>query len=112
MQALLKQGYRVYPVNPREVGKQILGQDCYADLETLNGALDQPVDMVEIFRSSEAAFGVTQEAIAIKAKVVWMQLEIINHQAAELAEAEGIKVVMNRCPKIELEKPYWTGIAG
>jgi len=112
MQALLKQGYRVYPVNPREVGKQILGQDCYADLETLNGALDQPVDMVEIFRSSEAAFGVTQKAIAIKAKVVWMQLEIINHQAAELAEAEGIKVVMNRCPKIELEKPYWTGIAG
>jgi len=110
MQALLEQGYSVYPVNPREAGKQILGQHCYADLASLNAVLDQPVDMVDIFRSSEAALGVTEEAIAIGASVVWMQLEIINEQAAQLAEAAGIKVVMNRCPKIELEQPYWTDI--
>ena len=68
--------------------------------------------MVDIFRSSEAALGVTEDAIAIGANVVWMQLEICNQQAAELAEAAGIKVVMDRCPKIELTKPYWTGIEG
>lgn len=104
MQVLLAHGYTVIPVNPREAGNYILGQRCYADLASIKPA----VDMVEIFRSSEAAFGVTEEAIAIGAKVVWMQLDIINHQAAILAAAAGIKVVMNRCPKIELEKPYWT----
>ena len=111
MESLIDQGYQVFPVNPREAGKLILGQHCYADLHSLTEALGQSVDMVDIFRSSEAALGVTQEAIAISAKVVWMQLEIINQQAADLAEAAGIRVVMNRCPKIELEKPYWSGIA-
>ena len=67
-----------------------------------------PVDMVEIFRSSEAALGVTEEAVAIGAKVVWMQLQIVNYQAAEIAESSGIKVVMDRCPKLELQKAYWT----
>ena len=67
--------------------------------------------MVDIFRSSDAALAVTEEAIAMGASVVWMQLEIVNDRAAQLAEAAGIKVVMNRCPKIELEQPYWTGIA-
>lgn len=107
MQVLLDQGYTVFPVNPREADKKILGQHCYASL----ASIEQPVDMVDIFRSSEAALGVTREAIAIDAKVVWMQLEIVNHRAAELAAAAGLKVVMNRCPKIELKKPYWTGIA-
>ena len=107
MQVLLDQGYTVFPVNPRKADKKILGQHCYASL----ASIEQPVDMVDIFRSSEAALGVTREAIAIDAKVVWMQLEIVNHRAAELAAAAGLKVVMNRCPKIELKKPYWTGIA-
>ena len=106
MQVLLEQGYEVIPVNPQEAGKSILGQRCYASLADIQ----QPVDMVEIFRSSEAGLGVTEEAIAIGASVVWMQLEIRNHQAAEMAEAAGIKVVMNRCPKLELQKSYWTGV--
>ena len=106
MQVLLEQGYEVIPVNPQEAGKSILGQRCYASLADIQ----QPVDMVEIFRSSEAALGVTEEAIAIGASVVWMQLEIRNHQAAKMAEAAGIKVVMNRCPKLELQKSYWTGV--
>jgi predicted CoA-binding protein len=66
--------------------------------------------MVDIFRSSEAALGVTEEAIAIGTHVVWMQLNIRNQQAAELAESAGIKVVMDRCPKIELTKPYWAEV--
>jgi len=106
MEALLAAGYNMIPVNPREAGNTILGQLCYESL----ACIEQPIDMVEIFRSSEAALGVTQEAISIGANVVWMQLEIRNQQAAELAEAAGIKVVMDRCPKIELTKPYWTGI--
>ncbi len=107
MQVLLEQGYQVIPVNPREAGKPILGQRCYASLADI----EQPVDMVDIFRSSEAALGVTEEAIAIGAKVVWMQLQIVNPQAAQMAESAGIKVVMDRCPKLELQKPYWTGVA-
>ena len=105
MQVLLEHGYTVIPVNPREAGNQILGQRCYADLASIEPA----VDMVDIFRSSEAALGVTEEAIAIGAKVVWMQLQIVNPQAAQMAESAGIKVVMDRCPKLELENPYWTG---
>jgi predicted CoA-binding protein len=105
MEALLKAGYSVIPVNPHEAGNTILGQRCYESLASIG----QAVDMVDIFRSSEAALGITEEAIAIGANVVWMQLEICNQKAAELAEDAGIKVVMDRCPKIELEKPYWTG---
>jgi predicted CoA-binding protein len=108
MQALLNAGYRVIPVNPVEAGNTILGQHCYESL----GAIGHQVDMVDIFRSPEAALGVTREAIAIGARVVWMQLQIINQQAAELAEAAGLKVVMDRCPKLELEKPYWAAGQG
>ena len=104
MNVLLEAGYQVIPVNPREAGNSILGQTCYGAL----AEIDIPVDMVEIFRSSEAALGVTEEAIAIGAKVIWMQLQIVNHQAAQMAESSGIKVVMDRCPKLELQKTYWT----
>jgi predicted CoA-binding protein len=104
MKVLLEAGYQVIPVNPREAGNSILGQTCYGSL----AEIDVPVDMVEIFRSSEAALGVTEEAVAIGAKVVWMQLQIVNFQAAEIAESSGIKVVMDRCPKLELQKAYWT----
>ena len=106
MEALLNAGYCVIPVNPYEAGNTILGQYCYESL----AMIERPVDMVDIFRSSEAALAVTKEAITIGVKVVWMQLDIINPQAAQLAEAAGIKVVMNRCPKIELKQAYWTGV--
>ena len=102
MKVLLEAGYQVIPVNPREAGNSILGQTCYGSL----AEIDVPVDMVEIFRSSEAALGVTEEAVTIGAKVVWMQLQIVNYQAAEIAESSGIKVVMDRCPKLELQKAY------
>ena len=88
MKKLLEAGYQVIPVNPREAGNSILGQTCYGSL----AEIDCTVDMVEIFRKSEAALGVTEEAIAIGAKVIWMQLKIINHQAAKIAESFGIKV--------------------
>jgi hypothetical protein len=102
MRVLLERSYEVIPVNPRAAGELILGQYCYPSL----AAIDQTVDMVDIFRSSDAALAVTEEAIMIGARVVWMQLDVINRTAAELAEGAGLKVVMNRCPKLELQKPY------
>ena len=97
MKYLKQKGFNVIPVNPGQAGKEILGERVYATL----GDIKQPVDIVDIFRSSDAALGVTREAIRIGAKVVWMQLGIRNDEAAQLAEDAGLKVVMNRCPKIE-----------
>ena len=106
MVALLEAGYDVYPVNPFEAGNSILGQRCYAALTDI----PHSIDMVDIFRSSDAALAITEDAIAIGAKVVWMQLEVINVEARDKAVKVGLKVVMNRCPKLELEKPYWTNV--
>jgi len=94
---LLQKGFNVIPVNPREAGTEILGQETYANLA------DVPVgvDMVDIFRNSQAADAITDEAIAINAKIIWMQLSVRNDEAAHRAQAAGLKVVMNRCPKIE-----------
>lgn len=107
---LLEKGYTVYPVNPGMAGQEILGQTVYASLEDI----PEPVDVVDIFRNSEAALGITKEAIAIGAKVVWMQLSVRNDEAAKLAEDAGLKVVMNRCPKIEYARLSgeigWAGI--
>lgn len=97
MKYLQDKGYRVIPVNPREAGKEILGETVYAGLDDLPA----PVDMVDIFRNSEAAGPLTDDAIRIGAKVVWMQLTVRNDNAAARAEAAGLKVVMDRCPKIE-----------
>lgn len=102
--ALIKHGYIVYPVNPNEVGNKILGLECFPDLNSIK----EEVDMVDIFRSKDAVLEITNESINIGAKIIWMQLDIINIEAAELAKKNGLSVVMNRCPKIELEKPYWT----
>ncbi len=103
MQALLQFGYTVIPVNPFEAGNKILGQHCHCTLTDIQ----QSVDMVDIFRSSAVTLAITDEAIAIGAQVVWMQLGIINQQACDRATAAGLKVVMNRCPKLELTNSCW-----
>jgi uncharacterized protein len=101
MKYLLAKGYQVIPLNPSLVGQSILDQPVVAGLDDLSA----PVDMVDIFRNSEAALEVTRAAIVLKdelgIKVIWMQLGVVNAQAAAEAEAAGMRVVMNRCPKIE-----------
>ncbi len=97
MKYLQAKGFRVIPVNPGHAGQEILGESVYASLADIDG----PVDIVDIFRNSEAALAITREAIALGAKVVWMQLGVRNDEAAKIAEDAGLKVVMNRCPKIE-----------
>ena len=96
---LIDRGYDVIPVNPGLAGQTILGKTVYAALKDIPG----PVDMVEIFRNSEAAGPITDEALALDPlpKVIWMQLSVRNDEAAARAEAKGVTVVMNRCPKIE-----------
>ena len=111
MKYLQSRGYKVYPVNPVSVGQEILGEKVYASL----AELPVTVDMVDIFRNSEAAGAISDEAVKHGAKVVWMQLGVVNMAAAQRAEAAGLKVVMNRCPKIEHSRLSgsieWHGIA-
>jgi predicted CoA-binding protein len=104
MQFLLDNKYQVIPVNPRAPGNLILGQLCVSSLAEIT----QSVDMVDIFRSQDAVPGITREAIAIDAKIIWMQLGIKHPAAAKLAENSGLKVIMDRCTKIEIEKSNWT----
>jgi predicted CoA-binding protein len=96
---LLERGYRMIPVNPGQAGKHILGQKVYGKLADI----PEPVDMVDVFRASQYAPAVVDDALAMKQRpsVVWMQLGVRNDAAAAKAEAAGLKVVMNRCPKIE-----------
>ena len=92
-----RSGYRAIPVNPTAAGETINGERCRASLAEIG----EPIDMVDIFRRSEHAGAVVDEAIAIGAKVVWMQLGVRDDEAAARAEKAGLKVVMNRCPAIE-----------
>jgi len=100
MKYMLSKGYDVTPVNPRATGKEILGQPVVATLADIT----HPIDMVDIFRNSEAAGGITDEAIAINAKTIWMQLGVINEAATARAEAAGLTVIMDRCPKVEYSR--------
>lgn len=96
---LTERGYDVIPINPGRVGTEMLGRPFLPNLAAVEG----PVDMVDIFRNSEAALPILKDALALtpKPQVIWMQLTVRNDEAAALAEAEGVEVVMNRCPKIE-----------
>ena len=112
---LVAKGYRVFPINPTLAGQEIAGQRVVATLAELSG----PIDMIDIFRNSEAARDVVREAIALKDKlqlrIIWMQLGVRNDIAAAEAEAAGLKVVMNRCPKIEYGRLSgeigWSGVS-
>jgi predicted CoA-binding protein len=100
MRFLLDHGWHVIPVNPGLAGQSILGQTVVASLSEI----DPPVDMVDIFRNSEAAADAVDEAIAHRARAVWLQLGVINPVAAARAESAGLEVVMDRCPHIELRR--------
>jgi predicted CoA-binding protein len=98
MHYMLDRGYRVIPVNPNV--KEVLGQKTVASLKDIK----EPVDMVDVFRKSDAAGPLCDEAIAIGAKSVWLQLGVINEEGAKRAEAAGLKVIMNRCPAIDMPR--------
>ena len=100
MAYLQSRGYRVIPVNPQITGEHVHGEYIWRSLDQIG----EPIDMVDIFRRSEAAGEAVDEAIAAGAKSVWMQLGVINEDAAARAEAAGLKVVMNRCPKMEIPR--------
>ena len=99
MKFLIERGYKVFPVNPNEEGKYILGRKCYKNLTDI----DDEVDMVDVFRKKEFVYDVAKEAIEINAKVLWTQLDIFCEDSGNLAEDAGLTVVMDKCPKIELE---------
>jgi|SRR5680860_424503 len=100
MHYLQQQGYRVIPVNPRLAGQQLLGEIVYADLESLPVA----VDMADLFLAPHRTDAVIDQAIAMNIPVLWLQIGVINHQGAERARQAGIKVVMDRCPKMEIPR--------
>ena len=114
MKYLQGKGYKVIPLNPGQAGSQILGETCYASIADIPG----PVDMVDIFRNSKAAGDVIDEALPMveekQIKFIWMQLGIRNDPAAKRAEAAGLNVIMDRCPKIEYGRLFgelsWSGI--
>lgn len=109
---LIDKGYTVYPINPGQAGKDILGRPVFARLADV----PEPIDMVDVFRASEAAAGVVDEALALDPlpKVIWLQLGVRKDDAAAKAEEAGVKVVMNRCPKIEYGRMSgeigWNGV--
>ena len=103
LRVLHETGYDMIPVNPRPDVEEIRGMKVFNSLVEI----DRPVDIVEVFRRPEDLLGIAYEAIEIGAKVLWGQIGVRNDEAARVAENAGIKVVMNRCPKIELFRPFW-----
>ncbi len=103
LRVLHEQGYNMIPINTKPGVKQIRGLKVFNSLENV----DKKIDMVQVFRRSEALYEVAEEAIKVGAKVLWAQIGVFNEDAAKLAEDAGLKVVMNRCPKIELFRPFW-----
>ena len=103
LRVLHETGYDIIPVNPNPTVTSIRGIKVYHSL----AEIDRPVDMVEVFRPKEELYGIAQQAIDIGAKVLWGQIGVYDDKAAKLAEDAGLKIVMNRCPKIELFRPFW-----
>ncbi len=103
LRVLHETGYDMIPVNPRPGLEEIRGLKVYPDLKSI----DRPVDMVEVFRQPDDLPRIAREAVEIGAKVLWGQIGVYNEEAARIAEDGGMKVVMNRCPKIELFRPFW-----
>ena len=103
LRVLHEQGFKMFPINNKPDIKEIRGIKVFTSLD----AVDQPIDMVQVFRRADALYGVAEEAINIGAKVLWGQIGVFNEDAASLAEEAGLQVVMNRCPKIELFRPFW-----
>ncbi len=103
LRVLHETGYEMIPINPRPGLRDIRGLRVYPDL----ASIERPVDMVEVFRKPDDLLEIAYESIQIGAKVLWGQIGVVNHEAARVAENAGLKVVMNRCPKIELFRPFW-----
>jgi predicted CoA-binding protein len=103
LRVLHETGYDMIPVNPKSGLTEIRGIPVFPNLESI----DRKVDMVEVFRRPEDLLDIAKQAIDIGAKVLWGQIGVINYEAAKIAEEAGLKVVMNRCPKIELFRPFW-----
>ena len=103
LRVLHETGYDMVPVNPNPNLTEIRGIPVFHSLKEI----DRPIDMVEVFRPKEELYGIAEEAIEIGAKVLWGQIGVYDDRAAKLAEEAGLKVVMNRCPKIELFRPFW-----
>ena len=96
-------GYDILPINPNPAIKEIRGLRVYHSLKEI----EKKIDMVEVFRPANELYGIAEQAIEVGAKVLWGQIGVYDDKAAKLAEAAGLKVVMNRCPKIELFRPFW-----
>lgn len=103
LRVLHETGYDMAPVNPNPEVKEIRGIKVYRSLKDV----DRPIDMVQVFRRKEELYGIAEQAIEVGAKVLWGQIGVYDDKAAKLAEDAGLKVVMNRCPKIELFRPFW-----
>lgn len=96
-------GYDILPINPNPKITEIRGLRVYRSLQDI----DKQIDMVEVFRPANELYGIAEQAIEVGAKVLWGQIGVYDDKAAKLAESAGLKVVMNRCPKIELFRPFW-----
>lgn len=103
LRVLHETGYDMIPINPNPKVTEIRGLKVYSSL----AEVDRPIDMVEVFRRPQELYGIAEEAIAVGAKVLWGQIGVYDDRAAKLASEAGLKVVMDRCPKIELFRPFW-----